>query len=79
MLAAADFESFEVRPSRIVFEAAVAASALVSRSGVPDWDRALAAESLDDSLVLLLRSVVEALDDAFFPVVFSFLAIVGIS
>lgn len=74
VLPAADFDAFDVRPSRSVFEAADADFLLVCRLGVPVWESALADEVLVLLPVLLLRSVFDALDAAFLPVVSLFRA-----
>ena len=69
-LPAADFEVFEVRPSRNVLDAAFAAFVEVCFLGALRWERALPAEDLDFELVDLLVSVLEAALAAFLPVTF---------
>ena len=59
-----------VRPSRRVFEAAVTARLPVSFFGAFVCDRALLAADLDALPVDLLVKVFDALEAAFFPVVF---------
>lgn len=75
VLPAADFDAFEVRPSRSVFDAALAALLPVWRLGVPVCDRALPEEVFVVLLVLLLLIVFEAFDEALLPVVRLFAAI----
>ncbi len=74
-LAAADFECLDVRPSVSVLDAAVAAFLLVCRFGVPVWESAEPDAVLDFAPVAFDASVLEALDAAFFPVVFLFVVI----
>ena len=69
-LAAADFEASDVRPSRMVFEAASAASADVLRSGCPACDSALAAALFDAALVFGSLKVFDAALAALSLVVF---------
>jgi len=73
-LAAADFESFDVRPSRRVFEAADAAALEVDFPGALLWARALPAADFEAFAVEGLESVLEALLAAVLDVT-SFLAI----
>lgn len=75
VLPAADFDFFEVLPSRKVLEAALAAFLPVCLFGVPVWDRALPDEVLDFDPVPLLVRFFDALEDAFLPVVLLFVAI----
>ena len=69
-LAAADLEALLVRPSRSVFEAAVAALDEVCFAGAFLWDSALPAADFDFDPTDLPFNVFEALDAAFFPVTF---------
>lgn len=75
VLPAADFDCFEVLPSRKVLEAALAAFFPVCLFGVPVWDRALPDEVLDFDPVPLLVRFFDALEDALLPVVLLFVAI----
>ncbi len=77
VLPAADFDAFDVRPSRNVSEAADADFSLDCRFGVPVWESALADEVLVLLPVLVLRSVFDALDAAFLPVVSLFCTMSG--
>lgn len=75
VLPAADFDAFDVRPSLSVDDAALAALVPVCLFGVPVWDNALADDVFDFDPVPLLVNVLEALEEAFVPVVFLFVAI----
>ena len=68
VLPAADFDLALVRPSRSVFEAAVAALAEETRLGALVWDRALPADVLDVLPVPELLRVADAARAAFLPV-----------
>lgn len=70
MLPAADFEALLVRPSRNVFDAAVAAFVEVVFLGALRCDKALPEDVFVVLPVLLLRSVFDADEPAFFPVTF---------
>lgn len=72
---AADFEDLLVRPSRNVFEAALAALVLVCFFGALVWLKALPAAFLDDVPVLPERKVLDALLAAFLLVTFLFVGI----
>lgn len=72
-LPAADLESLEVRPSRSVFEAAVAATGDVVFAGALRWESALPAALFEALAVAGFESVFEALRAAGFDVT-SFLA-----
>lgn len=77
-LPAADFELSLVRPSRNVFEAALAAVADVSFLGALVCERALPAAVLDALLVDLSFRVFEALDAEVLPVTFLFVTVTPI-
>ncbi len=70
MLPAADFDALLVRPSRNVFDAALAAFADEVFFGALRCDKALPEDVFVDLAVLLLRSVFDADEPAFFPVTF---------
>ena len=69
-LPAADLEALLVRPSRNVFDAAVAAFVEVVFFGALRCDKALPEDVFVVLPVLLLRSVFDADEPAFFPVTF---------
>lgn len=72
VLPAADFEAFDVRPSRSTLLAADAAGADVTRVGLPVWANALPLEVFVFVPVLADLSVEDADRDADFPVSFDF-------
>jgi hypothetical protein len=69
-LPAADLDEWFVRPSRRVFDAALAAPADVDLAGDFVWDNALPADFLDAFPVELLRRVFDAFEAAFELVTF---------